>query len=172
MAETAVSLRLEDWSQLLVKFQNAVGLEKADAFIKEADIALFPKEHPNMIVLRWIDYDIEMPETEAQDKFKVLLQSYKYNSISIPDYVDGMTEHYDYALDSGNFGFDWQWPVTILPNQELYIKEHERILPKVIKLAMDAGVTEEQLLSIFKDGITYRLNEKEVFDAYIEKSKH
>ena len=30
MSETAITMRLEDWSQVLVQFKNAVGLEKAD----------------------------------------------------------------------------------------------------------------------------------------------
>ena len=170
MAETAVSLRLEDWRQLLVKFQNAVGLEKAVAFIKEADIVLTPKKHPKMITLRWIDFDLSMPETEAQDKFKSFLQSYKYNAISVPDYVEGVAENYDYRDEVNDF--NWQWPMIVLPAEEAYMRELERILPKVIKLAMDAGVTKEQLLPVFENALDWRENKEEVLDAYIEKSKH
>lgn len=169
MAETAVTLRLEDWSQLLVKLQNAVGLEKANNFIKEADIVLTLKKHPMMITLRWIDFDLNMPETEAQDRFKMFLESYKYNAISIPDYVEGIIENYDYRDEVNDF--NWQWPMIVLPT-EAYMKELERILPKVIKLAMDAGVTKEQLLPVFENALDWRENKEEVLDAYIEKSRH
>jgi len=170
MAETAVSLRLEDWSQLLVKLKNAVGLEKADSFIKEADIVLTPKKHPKMITLRWIDFDLSMPDTEAQDNFKMFLESYKHNAISIPDYVEGITENYDYRDEMDDF--NWQWPMIVLPTEEAYMRELERILPKVIKLAMDAGVTRKQLLPVFEKTLDWRENKEEVLDAYIEKSRH
>ena len=52
------------------------------------------------------------------------------------------------------------------------MRELERILPKVIKLAMDAGVTKEQLLPVFENALDWRENKEEVLDAYIEKSKH
>ena len=170
MAETAVSLRLEDWSQLLVKLKNAIGLEKADSFIKEADIVLTPKKHPKMITLRWIDFDLNEPATEAQDMFRMFLQSYKYNAISIPDYVEGITENYDYRDEVNDF--NWQWPMIVLPTEEAYMRELERILPKVIKLAMDAGVTKEQLLPVFENALNWRKSKEEVLDAYIEKSRH
>lgn len=170
MAETAVTLRLEDWSQLLVKLQNAVGLEKADSFIKEADIVLTPKKHPKMITLRWIDFDLSMPDTEVQDRFRMFLESYKYNAISIPDYVEGITENYDYRDEVDDF--NWQWPMIVLPTKEAYMRELERILPKVIKLAMDAGVTKEQMLPVFENALDWRESKEEVLDAYIEKSRH
>lgn len=170
MAETAVTLRLEDWSQLLFKLQNTVGLEKANNFIKEADIVLTLKKHPKMITLRWIDFDLNMPETEAQDRFKMFLESYKYNAISIPDYVEGIMEHYDYRDEVDDF--NWQWPMIVLPMEEAYMRELERILPKIIKLAMDAGVTKEQLLPVFENALDWRENKEEVLDAYIEKSRH
>lgn len=170
MAETAVTLRLEDWSQILVKLQNAVGLEKANNFIKEADIMLTLKKHPTMITLRWIDFDLSMPDTEVQDRFKMFLKSYKHNAISIPDYVEGITENYDYRDEVDDF--NWQWPMIVLPTKEAYMRELERILPKVIKLAMDAGVTKEQLLPVFENALDWRENKEEVLDAYIEKSRH
>ena len=166
--QSAISFKKDEWAGVMADINACDEPKLVTEFVNSA----YKVETDDRIVLRWDEkvdlsgesYDVEVREFLAiADKHGgerlVIDQSDEFGDTHVFDDRQGCDPN-----------IDWQAAEIIIPSEELFLAEHERLLPKLIKLAVDAGVTREALLNVFNESLNYRRDKSEVLDAYLKKA--
>jgi len=170
MSETAITMRLEDWAQVLAQFKNAVSLEKADRLLRELEFVLIPRKNPHSIAFR-ADFDMEIPNDEIEEEFMDIVEGFEHYLIACAEDTTGETAGYlTYEGDCGDGYIGLQSPEVVLTSKEMYMTELERALPKMMALADKLGATKQEISDILDESVNYRDNRKDLFAAYFEKA--
>ena len=163
--------------------QSAISFPRDKWDIVMADINAYPKKivkdlvacaykvvTDDRVVLRW-DEKVNLWSDEGSINTIIFLNiASKYGSerLVISDEGEELAVFDDRQSCDANI--DWQTAEIIIPSEEMFLAEYERAFPKLIKLAIDAGVTREALLNVFNESLNYRRDKSEVLDAYLKKA--
>jgi hypothetical protein len=166
--ESAISFPKDEWAGVLADIK-AADMPSIMTLISTARKIVTR----NRVVLHWeekVDLNLDRADDLPLTAFLDIALNHNGERLSIcMDDTDGTM----YVTDDRmlcNSNLEWQAAQIFIPSEELSMAEHERVLPKVIKLAMEAGVTREHLSMVFHDELNWRENKDEVLDAYIEKA--
>ena len=165
--ESAISFPKDEWAGVLADIK-AADMPSIMTLISTARKIVTR----NRVVLHWEEkVDLNL---DGVDTLRAFLEiAFRHNGERLSICIDD-TDGAMYVTDDRNIAcnpnLDWQVAQIFIPSEELSMAEHERVLPKVIKLAMEAGVTREHLSMVFHDELNWRENKDEVLDAYIEKA--
>ena len=169
MSETAITMRLEDWSQVLVRLNEAVGAKEADKLIRDIEFVLVPHKNPHSIAFR-VEFDWKNA-SGAETDFVNIVKNFEHDLIACAEDTTGETAGYlTYEGDCGDGYIGLQSPEVVLTSKEMYMAELERALPKMMALADKLGATKQEINDILDEAVNYRENKKDLFAAYFEKA--
>lgn len=167
--ESAISFPKDEWAGVLADIK-AADMPSIMTLISTARKIVTR----NRVVLRWEEkVDLNLDRADDLPLTAFLEIAFRHNGERLSICLDD-TEGAMYVTDDRNGAcnpnLEWQAAQIFIPSEELSMAEHERVLPKVIKLAMEAGVTRRHLAMVFHDELDWRENKDEVLNAYIEKA--